>query len=889
MHHLHCTMSLRATLFAVFTSLVFPVPCVFAQSPATAATQSAASFAAAAQALVQRVVPSRAAQFSVEIIPKAENGHDVFEIESVGRKIVLRGNDGVSVASALNHYLKEVANCHLSWCGDRMDLPATLKPVPAKVRVVNPHRYRVMFNYCTLNYTASWWDQARWERELDFLAMQGINAPLGVIGLEAVWYDTLLKHGFNDEEARSFLVGPAYFAWQWMTNIEGHGGPLPRSWIESHRTMGKWWMNRARSLGMTPIRQGFSGFVPRALKTKLPQASVAIQPSWCAFPGSAQLDPLDPFFKQIGRTFMEESVRNFGEGHLWAADPFHESSPPRPGDQYLNEVGTAIFGLMREVDPKAIWAMQAWSIRKPITDSVPKGDLLVLDLSGGKNDFWGHNYVKGQLHNFGGRINLHGDLRDILANPFASQAAKDPHCIGMGLFPEAIMQNPVFYESVYDMIWRDKPSDPGAWLDAYALRRYGVSTENTAKAWRILLDEGPYKRGTSGTEASSMIAARPALDVKKSGPNTGFVMPYKPEKLVEALDLLLAESSQAGGGDAYRYDIVDLTRQVLSNLSQHLQKEIRLAYLAKNRTAFDKATAEFEGLLVDVDRLLATRPEFLFGKWLADARRFGTTPEEQALYEYNAAMLVTIWGPDPNPQIIDYSWREWSGLIGAFYLPRWRQFHAFLRTSIDKGDYRDPRAQVHGREAFRANDFYKKLANWELAFIRASHRALPATPQGNALIVAKSLREKYRARLSQVNNDDYRKLQNSRLDAAKLLLGKGISEAGKWSAERFDKGEKPLVLDVSGVVAADGNYEFSLIAGGGSGSLEFAPLVLTLNGEKVAESKGPFKMAAGSQPVKAQLSSGKNLINGKYELHLSAKLLNPATTLGGVVHVEKLN
>jgi alpha-N-acetylglucosaminidase len=266
---------------------------------------------AAAQALVKRVVPSIAGQVVCEAIP-ADNGHDVFEIETVDHKLVLRGNSGVSIASALNHYLKNYAKCHLSWCGDQLSLPALLPSVPVRERVVNLHRYRVMFNYCTYNYTCSWWDWPRWERELDFLAMNGINAPLGVIGLEGVWYETLRKHGFNDEEARTFLVGPAFFAWEWMTNIQSNGGPVPKSWIDARVKLGQQWMNRARELGMTPIRQGYSGNVPRLLREKQPQAAIAFQPSWCGFPGSAQLDPTDPLFKPLGTTFMQVSIRLYG-------------------------------------------------------------------------------------------------------------------------------------------------------------------------------------------------------------------------------------------------------------------------------------------------------------------------------------------------------------------------------------------------------------------------------------------------------------------------------------------------------------------------------------------------------------------------------------------------
>jgi alpha-N-acetylglucosaminidase len=717
-------------------------------------TNDIASPVDAARGLIGRVVPSRAAQFVCEVIPQA-GGKDVFEIESQGGRIVLRGNNGVAIASALNHYLKHFANCHLSWCGDQLRLPEVLPAVPQKVRVVCPHRYRVMFNYCTLSYTCAWWGWPRWERELDFLAMNGINTPLGVSGLEAVWYNTLTRHGFSDEEAREFLVGPSFFAWQWMTNIEGHGGPLPRHWIEARADLGQKWMARARALGMTPIQQGFSGNVPRLLKKKHPRAGIALQPSWCGFTGSAQLDPLDPLFKTLGKTFMEENIRLFGNGHLWAADPFHESAPPRPGAEYLDSVGKAIFGLMTEVDPQAVWAMQAWSIRREIASAVPKGRLLVLDLAGGRNDFWGHNFVKGQLHNFGGRINLHGDIRGVAENRFAAAAHKIPQCVGMGLFPEAIGQNPVFYDCVFEQIWRDGPVDADAWLADYAARRYGAKSAHAAAAWKLLMDEGPYRRGTSGVESSSMIAARPALVVKKSGPNAGFNIPYRPMKLVEAVDLLLEDSAALAAADPYRYDLVDFTRQILSNYAQELSKEIRTAYLNKDRETFLAKTAEFQQLLRDVDTLLASRREFLFGKWLADARSFGATADEREQYAWDAAMLVTIWGPAAERdgqriEIFDYSWREWAGLISEFYLPRWQKFHAMLAQSIDNGDYRDPPSQVHGRESFRANPFYSQLGDWEIAFTRHPPRDLPSTPQGDSLALVKRMLEKYRPALSRV-------------------------------------------------------------------------------------------------------------------------------------------
>ena len=77
------------------------------------ATESSASAPAAARGLVERLLPEHAGQFILETVA-SEAGHDVFEIESRGGKIVLRGNDGVAIASALNRYLKDYGHADIS-------------------------------------------------------------------------------------------------------------------------------------------------------------------------------------------------------------------------------------------------------------------------------------------------------------------------------------------------------------------------------------------------------------------------------------------------------------------------------------------------------------------------------------------------------------------------------------------------------------------------------------------------------------------------------------------------------------------------------------------------------------------------------------------------------
>ena len=132
--------------------------------------------------MIERVTPGYGQQFKLELIEPV-NGEDAYEIASTDGKILLRGNNTVSLATAYNQYLKYTCNAHVSWFGNQLDLPEQL-PLPEKgIKNTINGKYRVYMNYCTGSYTASWWDWERWQKELDYMAMNSINMPLSVVGL----------------------------------------------------------------------------------------------------------------------------------------------------------------------------------------------------------------------------------------------------------------------------------------------------------------------------------------------------------------------------------------------------------------------------------------------------------------------------------------------------------------------------------------------------------------------------------------------------------------------------------------------------------------------------------------------------------------------------------
>ena len=49
------------------------------------------------------------------------------------------------------------------------------------------------YNYCTHGYTMPFWGKAGWAREIDWLALHGVNMALIIEGQDAVWQNTFSK------------------------------------------------------------------------------------------------------------------------------------------------------------------------------------------------------------------------------------------------------------------------------------------------------------------------------------------------------------------------------------------------------------------------------------------------------------------------------------------------------------------------------------------------------------------------------------------------------------------------------------------------------------------------------------------------------------------------
>lgn len=689
----------------------------------------------AAQGVLTRLLPDKTGQFVFEMIPP-DNGRDAFEIESRDGRIVLRGNNGVAMCSALNWYLKYHGHADVTWNGTQISLPDPMPGVETKIRRITPHQYRYFFNYCCFGYSLPWWDWAQWERMIDWLALNGYNMPLAVTGQEAIWQKVLRELGLTEKAVTDFLAGPPYLPFGWMGCLDGWGGPLPQGWIDAHLDLQKKILARERELGMTPVLQGFTGHVPPAIQEKFPGAKLH-KIRWIEWE-TFFVDPLDPLFQHVGKLYLDIQTKELGTDHLYAADTFIEMSPPSNDPAFLRDMGRALSETMTAADPQALWVMQGWIFynnakfwqppqSRAFLGGVPNDRMILLDLFcdvapvwNKTEAFYGKPWIWCILPSFGNTVRLSGPLAKINNDLWA--AMNDPQrgrLSGIGIIHEGLDYNPVVFDLMSEMIWRSGPVNLDEWISQYAIRRYGRPVPEAREAWPLLL-----KTAYSGTFGNSLLITRPSPG-RESNPD----WPYDRATFEKAWDQLLQCADALGNIDTYRYDLANVTRQALANLSRNLHAKILAAYQAKDAKTLGAASRAWVELIQDLDGLLASRPEFLLGAWLEDAKRWGTNDLDRRRFEWNARNVLTLWGGRQS-SLHDYAGREWSGLLSGFYLPRWQLFFDRLRQSLEEDKPLD--------EASLNADLQQLEEQW-------THQteAFPAVPRGDTVKIARKLFEKY--------------------------------------------------------------------------------------------------------------------------------------------------
>jgi alpha-N-acetylglucosaminidase len=410
---------------------------------------------------------------------------------------------------------------------------------------------------------------------------------------------------------------------------------------------------------------------------------------------------------------------------------------------YLAGVSKVIYGSMAEADPEAVWVQMAWTFRgadwtnprlEAMIHGVPQGRMLLLDYFCEQDELWrrhgffGAPFLWNYLGNFGGNTPLSGPLNRV--NQRLTGLMNDAsagNAAGIGSTLEGL-NNQTMYEFLFDRAWAGPQLDAAVWLREQARCHAGAPDTAVESAldtlwWKALKDR---RLGSCGDVFTMVPRLAP-------GSTRGFLgegKVYPPAPLAAAWKKMLEASPTARSRDAYRSDLCDITLLSVTAAGAELRRSMFEAYNRKDASAFKTLSARFLGMGRDLNAFLGTRPPFLFGKWVADARAWGRDAAEADYDERNARTIVTTW-VGRGQKLNDYAGRNWSGLLGGYYLGRWQIYLDSIASSLDRGTNLDSQA------------LDERIKDFEWQWARTAGGKFPARPRGDCYAMSFRLFKKY--------------------------------------------------------------------------------------------------------------------------------------------------
>ena len=130
----------------------------------------------AAMGVIERVFPQMADRLRWGTLEKEGDG-DVFSQEIQGNRLRVSASSEVAACRGVYDFIRQNSYGISSWTGNRLQLPENLEGSRVR-KVCSPFAHHYYLNVVTYGYTMPYWDWNRWEKEIDWMALHGIDLPL---------------------------------------------------------------------------------------------------------------------------------------------------------------------------------------------------------------------------------------------------------------------------------------------------------------------------------------------------------------------------------------------------------------------------------------------------------------------------------------------------------------------------------------------------------------------------------------------------------------------------------------------------------------------------------------------------------------------------------------
>ncbi|KAG0211136.1 hypothetical protein BGX28_008446 [Mortierella sp. GBA30] len=687
------------------------------------------------EGLVQRLLPQAYHNiFDFQIVsdispPNPENKYDVYKVSNKDSnsspapgRILIEGTSLSALGAGLKYYLDQAGRVELAWTGNRFnELPATPPRVPdleldTHMISTNGHvrgsfvQWRYYTNVVTFGYQFVFWDWKRWEREIDWMLLNGINLLPAMVGQEYVVRQFYRNLNLTDIEIDSFLTGPAYMPWQRMGNLQGSWNHklthtnaaderiYKNKWIDSQWELQQLILARLQEFNITPILPAFQGFVPRDLANRFPNAVFKNSSEWSQFPipytRVTYVEQTDPLFTELMAKYLElqRSLNKGFSSHFYLLDLYNELDPDCKTPVCMKAITTSVTHALQKVDKDAVWVMQGWFLQRTnvwtpeataayfegIRDA--NGTPFIIDLASDSlpvwestQGFYGYDFGWSVINNYGAAQGLFGKIPDLLTIPFKAYRQYPTNLKGIGVTAESINNNEYIYQLTLDLPWHNPQHTINGTdhLENFIRRRYGApkATALVQDAWNKLSKTVWDCRTGQPSQSKSIVEKMPALNMTDTD-WLGTVFWYDKSIVIQAWDQLVQSALQEHRGkipDTFKFDLVDTTREVLlATVLPALHASLVDGYQAYDAPKVKAYGRQILTLIRDADQVLSSSRYFSFSSWIHDAKESidpihgrsqvtfsatagGGAPTKvgyQHFLESNARDIVTWWGPE---------------------------------------------------------------------------------------------------------------------------------------------------------------------------------------------------------------------------------------------------
>lgn len=553
--------------------------------------------------LLERHSPEASKRFVFEITDTQSN-KDFFTLSTAKNKVHIGGNNNLSLAAGLNYYLKNYLGVSLTPHNTAFELPKQLPEITKPIRRETEITTRLSLNNESYKGERAYWGFTEWQREIDLMALSGVNMAYIPIGSGTAMRNALLSMGVDEDAVAAFLPMPSYYAWWADDQCDGGSYELPLSWYEGERELMKNILSELQKWNIDVIAQGYNG-------TELP----------------AKLSE-----EEFAKRYYDEIQKLYG-------------------DITYFRVNTA--EAAKRIDRNAVWVYDIASKGASAEEvaALPRGNVLLIgryaDLTA-----WDKTGASGH-HNFILRPKPEERQENLYNREYRNRLLFS----GLELIDNDRYGINAHYISSY--IW-DNTLPYADCIKLYVKHTYGQENPVLEKAIETM-------------ERQLMPSVRPFIYSEPILPETSPDL-AKTTTYIDVLKSFAGEAAKFANNANYQHDLILYTQEAVYKRAAELAKKTANSVDTRSSEFFKKESEKFLSLLLMLDKLYYTRPEFRYDLLLETARAKGATYGDKGVYEGDVRRYTTIWGDRYTSNMLrrnDSCYSAKSGILADYYHNRW--------------------------------------------------------------------------------------------------------------------------------------------------------------------------------------------------------------------------